>query len=64
MAIAHELSSDVASAILAVKAWFPEKLNELKEIVLRVHFTLQELKTKDQHALRQRRLAERSRNKA
>jgi hypothetical protein len=59
MAIEHELSSDVASAILAATSRSPRELSELKEIVLRVHSTLQELKAMDQHAMRQRQLVER-----
>ena len=41
--IAHELSSDIASEILSVKDRSPRSLNELKAIVLKVHFALQEM---------------------
>jgi hypothetical protein len=41
--IAHELSSDIASAILSVKDHSPRNLDERREIVLKVHFTLQEM---------------------
>lgn len=43
MTIKNELSSEIASAILAAKANSPGRLNELKEIVLKVHATLQQM---------------------
>lgn len=43
MTIKNELSSEIASAILAAKADSPGRLNELKEIVLKVHATLQQM---------------------
>ena len=46
MALANELSSDIASAILAANERSQRPLNELKEIVLRVHSTLQEMAIK------------------
>ena len=42
MAISNELSSDIAAAILANKK-SPEELEQLKEIILQVHSTLQEM---------------------
>ena len=42
MSIAHELSTEVATAILAAKKQ-TGNVNELKEIVLRVHVALQKL---------------------
>ena len=42
MAISHELSSDIAAAILG-KNKTPRDPNQLKEIILRVHCALQEM---------------------
>ena len=47
MTVANELSSDIASAILAANEQSPRPLNELKEIVLKVHTTLREMAEKD-----------------
>ena len=47
MTVANELSSDIASAILAANEQSPRPLNELKEIVLKVHDTLQEMAEKE-----------------
>jgi hypothetical protein len=52
MTVANELSSDIASAILTAKERFPQQLNELKEIVLKVHFTLQEMAEKERRSSR------------
>ena len=46
MAIANELSSEIAIAILTAAAQSPARLDELKEIVLKVHATLQEMSKK------------------
>ncbi len=43
MAIDHELSSEIAAALLAGKKRDPRELSDLKEIVIRVHSTLQKL---------------------
>jgi hypothetical protein len=43
MALSHELSSEIASAMLAVKTKSPEELEELKQTILLVHATLQRL---------------------
>jgi hypothetical protein len=43
MAISNELSSEIASAILAAKHKSPEELRILQEIVMKVHYTLQEM---------------------
>ena len=43
MAISNELSSEIASALIATKERSPEELNELKKILLEVHSTLQSL---------------------
>ena len=42
MAISNELSSEIAAAILAEKKT-PQELDHLKEIILRVHSTLQKM---------------------
>lgn len=42
MAISNELSSEIAAAILAEKK-SPQELHRLKEILLRVHSTLQKM---------------------
>lgn len=43
MAIEHELSSEIAAALLTGKEKAPNELNHLKETVFRVHSTLQQL---------------------
>ena len=52
MTIANELSSDIAAALVAAKDKDPEQLNDLKQILLEVHRTLQQLKqrTRSQRA--------------
>ena len=45
MAISHELSSEIAAAILAVKDKSPNELRDLKQLVVKVHLVLQELTT-------------------
>ena len=42
MSIHNELSSDIAVALLAGKDTDPQKLDELKKVVLKVHSILQE----------------------
>lgn len=42
MAISNELSSDVAAAILAQNK-SPQELEQLKDIILQVHSTLQKM---------------------
>ena len=44
MSIQHELSSDIAVALLTGEKREPEELNALKEVVLRIHAVLQELR--------------------
>jgi hypothetical protein len=41
MAISNELSSEIASALIETKERSAEELNELKNILLEVHSTLQ-----------------------
>ena len=43
MAISNELSSDIAAAILATKDKHTGEPNDLKEMILKVHSTLQQL---------------------
>jgi hypothetical protein len=43
MSIAHDLSSDIAAAVLSRGQRNPEKLNDLKETVIKVHSVLEEL---------------------
>ena len=45
MAIEHELSSEIAAALLTGKEIEPSELKHLKETVFRVHSTLQQLKS-------------------
>jgi predicted transcriptional regulator len=42
MAISNELSSEIAAALLAEKKT-PEELNQLKDVILRVHSALQKM---------------------
>jgi hypothetical protein len=50
MAISHELSSEIADALFAAKERSPRELNDLKEIVFRIHSALQQLTDKDRMA--------------
>ena len=43
MALSNELSSEIATALLTVKDRSPRELEKLKETVLLVHSTLQNL---------------------
>jgi hypothetical protein len=43
MAISSELSSEIAAALLAAKNKSPRELDDLKEIVLRIHSALQQM---------------------
>lgn len=43
MGISNELSSEIATAILSSKRKSPRELNDLKEIVLNIHSTLQKM---------------------
>jgi hypothetical protein len=53
MAISHELSSDIATAILSAKKRTPSELNDLKKIVLQVHSILQQM-TEEERAARRK----------
>jgi hypothetical protein len=50
MAISHELSSEIAAALFTAKERSPRELNDLKEIVFKIHSTLQQLTDKDRLA--------------
>jgi len=43
MAISHELSSEIATALLAARERSPRELKDLKETILVIHSTLQRL---------------------
>jgi hypothetical protein len=43
MAIANELSSEIAVALLSTKKRSTRELNDLKEMVLKIHSTLQKM---------------------
>ncbi len=43
MAISHELSSEIAAALLAARDKTPRELEELQAILLIIHSTLQRL---------------------
>jgi len=43
MAISNELSSDIAAALIAASDKEPRHLSELKEILIEVHSTLQQM---------------------
>jgi hypothetical protein len=43
MALSHELSSEIATALLAAKDRSPRELADLKEVLLLIHSTLQRL---------------------
>jgi hypothetical protein len=58
VSVAHELSSEIAAAILARKE-DTRKLIELKEVVSRVHSVLQKLTAQCREQNRSRRLAKR-----
>jgi hypothetical protein len=50
MAISNELSSDIAAALVAAKAKHPGQLSDLREILLKVHSTLQRLMEQSRNA--------------
>ena len=56
MTIANELSSDIAAALVAAQDKHPDERNDLKEILLTVHATLQRL-TEQSRRARTTRLA-------
>jgi len=50
MAISHELSSDIATAILSAKKRTADELHDLKKIVLHVHSILQQMTEQERAA--------------
>lgn len=52
MAISHELSSDIATAILSAEKRTPGELHDLKKIVLQVHSILQQMTDQERAARR------------
>ena len=50
MAISHELSSEIAAALFAARDRSPHELNDLKEIVFKIHTTLEQLRDEDKIA--------------
>ena len=56
MAISNELSSEIAAAILVEKN--PTELTKLKDVILRVHSTLQQM-SEEERAARSKDLARR-----
>lgn len=43
MAISHELSSEITTALLAARERSPGELDDLKEMLLQIHSTLERL---------------------
>jgi len=43
MAISHEVSGEIATALLAAKDRSPRELEDLKQVLLLIHSTLQRL---------------------
>ena len=52
MAISHELSTEIATALLAARERSPRELHDLKEMLLQIHSTLERLTQKhhEEHA--------------
>jgi hypothetical protein len=48
MAISHELSSEIAAALLTAKERSPGELDDLKKMLLQIHSTLEGLSEKRQ----------------
>jgi hypothetical protein len=49
MAISHELSSEIATALLTAKERTPRELRDLKEMLLQIHSTLEEMQRQPGH---------------
>ena len=47
MALSHELSGEIATALFAAKERSPRELNDLKEMVFAIHATLERLGRED-----------------
>lgn len=57
MAISHELSSEIAAALLAAKDKSPRELEDLRETLLMIHSTLQRLTEEERTAHLESQLA-------
>jgi hypothetical protein len=62
MSIQNELSSDIAVALLARGGKDPEKLKEMKDLIFRIHATLQEKVADVERTLSRARAAGADRN--
>lgn len=51
MAMSHELSGEIAAALFAARDRSPSERNDLKQVVLKIHSTLEEL-TKEEKKFR------------
>ena len=51
MAISHELSSEIAVALFSAKERSPQELDDLKDMVLKIHSTLEQM-TRDANMAR------------
>ena len=50
MSISHELSGEIAAALFDAKERSPRELKDLKDMLFKIHSTLEELAKKDQAA--------------
>ena len=55
MAIAHELSGEIATALFSAKERSPRELDDLKEVIFKIHSILEQL-TRDAHMARLARI--------
>ncbi len=55
MAISHELSSEIATALFSRKQRSPRELRDLKDVIFEIHSTLEQL-TREAHAAHAARL--------
>ncbi|MGZ5434738.1 MAG: hypothetical protein ACXWID_05040 [Pyrinomonadaceae bacterium] len=62
MSIQNELSTDIAVALLARGGKDPEQLKEMKDLIFRIHATLQEKVADTEQTLRHARAAGADRN--
>lgn len=59
MSVKNELSSEIAVALLARGGQDPERLKYLREVVLRIHSTLQQINERSDHKREQEPVGER-----
>ena len=64
MSIQNELSSDIAVVLLARGGEDPEKLKAMKDLIFKIHATLQEKVADRQQTLRRARAASADRNES